>query len=160
MKTSILQTGFASAPEDEEEAYKQDELHLNYIAKGEDVITSARDYLSGREGEAESIVNPNEERQGAIHPRTSPSEFARREQAQQERVTAAQQRLEEARTKAAEVYVEAAEEALRLLNIQQTDGDRFTSVSQRLGEPSGAAERWRRHQRHLNNKQETPERLD
>jgi hypothetical protein len=92
-------------------------------------------------------------------PIRSPSGVARREQAHEEEIAAAQRKCEEIseRAKAIWAEVEAAEENLRLLNLRHHDTDDFTSVSQQQEKLSPAAEDWRVKQRMMNDKQEAPD---
>jgi hypothetical protein len=133
LKTSILQTEIAAMEENEHEAERQESLHLTYVSKCDDIIAAAQSYLASREGEAESVINLRNEpidppEPNPFLPIRSLSGVARREQAHEEEVAAAQRKCEE--MKAIWADVEAAEENLRLLKLRRHDDDNLTSISQ------------------------------
>ncbi len=55
LRASHLQTELTSV-EDDEEAERQDNLHLTYVTRVGETTEYARSYLASREGEAASVV--------------------------------------------------------------------------------------------------------
>ena len=94
LRALLLQTELSSLDQ-EEEAERQDNLHLTYVTKVGETTEAAKAYLRSREGEApseiEQIINlPND-------PAATPSEIRRRDQEHLEAVAAAQKRCDDAR---------------------------------------------------------------
>ena len=164
LKTSMLQTEIKAKELDDDEAERQEGVHLTYVTKCDDAIAAAQSYLTSREGDDASVLNlrhePNDPPEpNPFLPLISPSEIARREQAHEEEVVAAQKKCDEIRERANAIWEEAqaAQEALRLLNLRHPDPDNFTSVSQQQEKLSPAADDWRAKQRTLNGNQEAPD---
>ncbi len=160
----MLQTEIKAKELDDDEAERQEGIHLTYVTKCDDAIAAAQNYLTSREGEDASVLNlrnePNDPPEpNPFLPLTLPSEIARREQTHEEEVVAAQKRSDEIRESANAIWEEAqaAQEALRLLNLRHPDQDNFTSVSQQQGKFSSAADDWRAKQRTMNGNQEAPD---
>ncbi|EFX65588.1 hypothetical protein DAPPUDRAFT_117135 [Daphnia pulex] len=87
LRASHLQTELTSV-EDDEEAERQDNLHLTYVTRVGETTEYARSYLASREGEAASVVGLGANVPAA--PAVSPSEIRRREQARLEEIANAQ----------------------------------------------------------------------
>ena len=80
-------------------------LRLTYVTKCDDAIAAAQNYLTSREGEDASMLNLHHEpnyppEPNPFLPLISPSEIARREQAHEEEVVAAQKKCDEIRERA------------------------------------------------------------
>ena len=132
----MLQTEIKAKELDDDEAERQEGIHLTYVTKCDDAIAAAQNYLTSREGEDASVLNlrnePNDPPEpNPFLPLILPSEIARREQTHEEEVVAAKKRSDEIRESANAIWEEAqaAQEALRLLNLRHPDQDNFTSVN-------------------------------
>lgn len=124
LRASLLQTEL-SALENDEEAERQDNLHLTYVTRVGETTEAAKVYLASREGEAASVIDFGGNVPAA--PSVPPPEIQRREQAHREELAVAQQRCDEARERANQVREEcdAAQAALRQLTSRPADPDQF-----------------------------------
>ncbi|XP_057380669.1 uncharacterized protein LOC130703066 [Daphnia carinata] len=150
-------TEHLSALEDDEEAERQDNLHLTHVTRAGEITEAAKAYLTSREGEAASGIDFVDN--VPVAPTVPPSEIQRREQARLEELTIAQRRCDEARERANHVREEchSAQAALRQLTGRPTDPDQFSSVSQQVANADPLVNEWLAQQRRINNKQETPD---
>ena len=53
----MLQTEIKAKELDDDEAERQEGIHLIYVTKCDDAIAAAQSYLTSREGEATSVLN-------------------------------------------------------------------------------------------------------
>jgi hypothetical protein len=149
-----LQTELSSLDQ-EEEAERQDNLHLTYVTKVGETTEAAKAYLRSREGEApseiEQIINL------PTGPGATPSEIVRREQEHLEAVAAAQKRCDDARVQIDQLWGEcdAAQAALRQLTARPADPVHHTPA---VPPVNPLAADWVNQQRRINSEeQEAPD---